>query len=163
MASISTDSRGNRRILFVGRDRKRRCVRLGKLPMNAAETICSKVVTLNGAATAGHGLDHETALRVAHDLASNKQVLLKTMVEKELGLIVDDDDANALRGALVMGGSFGVAAVVPIVPYLFLPVSHALYLSVGASALTLFGMGAIKSRWTRRHWLPSGLEIFLLR
>src|ERR1700736_2013571 len=30
------------------------------------------------------GLDHATAMRVAHDLASNKQVLLKTMVEKEL-------------------------------------------------------------------------------
>src|ERR1700680_2588832 len=55
------------------------------------------------------GLDHQIALRVAHDLARNKQVLLKTMVEKELGLIVDDDDANALRGAVVMGASFGLA------------------------------------------------------
>jgi VIT1/CCC1 family predicted Fe2+/Mn2+ transporter len=26
----------------------------------------------------------------------------------------------------------------------------------------LFAMGALKSRWTRRHWLPSGLEIFVL-
>ena len=45
------------------------------------------------------GLDHETALRVAHDLASNKQVLLKTMVEKELGLIVDDDAKRGARRA----------------------------------------------------------------
>jgi vacuolar iron transporter family protein len=60
----------------------------------------------------------------------------------------------------VMGASFGLAAVVPILPYVFLAVSQAVYVSVGASALTLFGMGAVKSRWTRRHWLPSGLEIF---
>ncbi len=106
------------------------------------------------------GLDHTTALRVAHDLASNKQVLLTTMVEKELGLIVDDDDANALRGAVVMGASFGLAALVPIVPYLFLGVSTALWVSVLASGLMLFAMGAFKSRWTGRHWLPSGLEIF---
>jgi vacuolar iron transporter family protein len=107
------------------------------------------------------GLDHAAALRVARELASNKQVLLKTMVEKELGLAVDED-ANALRGAAVMGASFGIAALVPILPYLFLSVSAALYVSVALTALTLFGMGALKSRWTRRHWLLSGLEIFAL-
>jgi VIT1/CCC1 family predicted Fe2+/Mn2+ transporter len=105
------------------------------------------------------GLDPAAALRVARELASNKQVLLKTMVEKELGLAVDED-ANALRGAAVMGASFGIAALVPILPYLFLSVSAALYVSVALTALTLFGMGALKSRWTRRHWLLSGLEIF---
>jgi vacuolar iron transporter family protein len=105
------------------------------------------------------GLDGAAALRVARELASNKKVLLKTMVEKELGLAVDED-ASPLRGAAVMGTSFGVAALVPILPYLFLSVSTALYLSVALTAVTLFGMGALKSRWTRRHWLVSGLEIF---
>ena len=104
------------------------------------------------------GLSHETAARVAHDLASNKQVLLKTMVEKELGIV--EDDANAVRGAIVMGASFGLAALVPILPYLFLAVNVALWVSVLASAAMLFAMGALKSRWTGRHWLPSGLEIF---
>jgi VIT1/CCC1 family predicted Fe2+/Mn2+ transporter len=105
------------------------------------------------------GLDPAAAQRVAHELASNKKVLLKTMVEKELGLAVDED-ASPLRGAAVMGSSFGVAALVPILPYLFLSVSSALYLSVALTAVTLFGMGALKSRWTRRHWFVSGLEIF---
>src|SRR6266571_4736915 len=105
------------------------------------------------------GLAPEAARRVARELATSKNVLLKTMVEKELGLSVDED-ANALRGALVMGGSFGVAALVPILPYLFLAVQSALYVSVGLAALTLFGMGAIKSRWTRRSWVASGLEVF---
>jgi VIT1/CCC1 family predicted Fe2+/Mn2+ transporter len=105
------------------------------------------------------GLDPSAALRVARELASNKRVLLKTMVEKELGLAVDED-ANAMRGAAVMGASFGIAALVPILPYVFLPASTALYLSVPLTALTLFGMGALKSRWTRRHWFLSGLEIF---
>ena len=106
------------------------------------------------------GLDSSTALRVAHDLASKKQVLLKTMVEKELGLIVDD--TNAIRGALVMGASFGLAALVPMLPYLFLAVHVALWVSLLGSGLMLFAMGALKSRWTGRHWLPSGLEIFFL-
>jgi vacuolar iron transporter family protein len=107
------------------------------------------------------GLEHQTALRVAHDLASNKQVLLKTMVEKELGLIVEDD-VNAVRGAVVMGASFGLAAMVPILPYVFLAVHTALWVSLLASGAMLFAMGALKSRWTGRHWLPSGLEILCL-
>ena len=108
------------------------------------------------------GLTREGAERVARELASSKPVLLKTMVEKELGLSVDNDDANALRGALIMGASFGLAALVPILPYLFLPVNSALYVSVALAAAMLFGMGAVKSRWTRRSWLASGLEIFAL-
>jgi vacuolar iron transporter family protein len=107
------------------------------------------------------GLGRETALRVARELASNRNVLLKTMVEKELGLTVQES-GNALRGALVMGGSFGLASLVPILPYLFLPVGLAVYASVLLTGLALFGMGVAKSRWTRRHWLPSGLEIFAL-
>lgn len=105
------------------------------------------------------GLARDIAFGVAHALASNKQVLLKTMVQKELGLTVEDD-GDALRGALVMGASFGVAALVPILPYLFLPIQLALYVSVALSAVLLFGMGALKSRWTRRGWVVSGLEIF---
>ena len=86
---------------------------------------------------------------------------LRPLVEKELGLAVEDD-ANALRGAVVMGGSFGVAALVPILPYLLLPVTAALWVSVILSGAMLFAMGALKSRWTCRSWLTSGLEIFAL-
>jgi VIT1/CCC1 family predicted Fe2+/Mn2+ transporter len=105
------------------------------------------------------GLDQEAARRVAHELASSKSVLLKTMVEKELGLTVEHDP-HTVRGALVMGASFGLAGIVPIVPYLVMPVGMAVYLSVALSAMVLFGMGAIKSRWTRRSWFISGLEVF---
>ena len=105
------------------------------------------------------GLEPQAARRVAHELASSKRVLLKTMVEKELGLTVEQD-AHALRGALVMGASFGVAGLVPIVPYLLLTVGLAVYVSVALSALVLFGMGALKSRWTRRSWFTSALEVF---
>jgi VIT1/CCC1 family predicted Fe2+/Mn2+ transporter len=107
------------------------------------------------------GLGPDAARRVARDLASSKQVLLKTMVEKELGLTVDDD-ANVLRGAVVMGAAYGLGGLVPLAPYFFLDVRTAVYISVSLAALTLFCMGAVKSRWTRRGWFISGLEIFVL-
>jgi VIT1/CCC1 family predicted Fe2+/Mn2+ transporter len=107
------------------------------------------------------GLARAAAFRVAHELASSRPVLLKTMVEKELGLVAEGD-GHALRGALVMGASFGLAALVPILPYLLLPVGLAIYASVACAGLALFAMGVVKSRWTRRRWWSSGLEIFLL-
>jgi predicted membrane protein (TIGR00267 family) len=107
------------------------------------------------------GLARDAASRVAREMASSKPVLLKTMVEKELGLSVDEDD-NALRGALVMGAAFGLGGLVPILPYLFLDVHSAVYVSVGLAALMLFGMGVAKSRFTRRNWFKSGLQIFAL-
>jgi predicted membrane protein (TIGR00267 family) len=107
------------------------------------------------------GLAPEAARRVARELASSKQVLLKTMVEKELGLSVEDD-GNAMRGALVMGAAFGLGGLVPVLPYIFVNGVNAVYVSVGLAALALFGMGALKSRFTRRNWFVSGLEIFAL-
>jgi vacuolar iron transporter family protein len=107
------------------------------------------------------GLSRESALRVAQEIAGNKKVLLKTMVEKELGVAVHEP-GGALRGAAVMGVSFGVASLVPVLPYLFLPVGTAIYVSVLLTGAALFAMGVVKSNWTHRHWLPSGLEIFAL-
>ena len=107
------------------------------------------------------GLERERALRVAHEIATSKPVLLKTMVEKELGL-TPGEEGGALRGAAIMGASFGVASLVPIAPFLLIPIDLAQYASVLFTALALFGMGVLKSRWTRRHWLPSGAEIVVL-
>jgi len=107
------------------------------------------------------GLRPEAARRVASELATSKPVLLKTMVEKELGLTLDDE-ANVLRGALVMGVAYGLGGFVPLLPYFFMSVHTAVYVSVGLAAVTLFAMGALKSRWTHRGWLVSGLEVFAL-
>ena len=92
--------------------------------------------------------DLKRAQRVAHELASSKPVLLKTMVEKELGLTVGDD-AHVLRGALVMGVAYGLGGLVPLLPYFFLDVRAAVYVSVSLAAVTLFGMGAVKKSLDR--------------
>jgi hypothetical protein len=46
MASISTDPAGNRTIQFVGSDRKRRSIRLGKMRLKLVETIRDRVEEL---------------------------------------------------------------------------------------------------------------------
>jgi VIT1/CCC1 family predicted Fe2+/Mn2+ transporter len=108
------------------------------------------------------GLPHDEAAATARTIASHPDVLLKTMVEKELGLTGEHAEGSPAQGALVMGISFGLGAIVPIVPYLLLAVGTAIPVAVMATAAVLFGIGILKSRWTRRHWLRSGFEILAL-
>lgn len=107
------------------------------------------------------GLPVDAARRVAAELAREPEVLLRTMVEKELGLVVDEGH-GALQGAAIMGASFGLAALVPLIPYLLLPVEIAIPSSVILSGFVMFAIGVVKARWTKRNPIASGLEIVVL-
>lgn len=109
----------------------------------------------------GEGLERDQAARVAAEIATNKEVLLRTMVEKELGLAAEPD-VRPLRGALILSGALGVAALIPLLPYVFLPIQSALITSIGLSAVALFLLGVVKSRFVQAGALRSGLEIVVL-
>jgi vacuolar iron transporter family protein len=108
------------------------------------------------------GIPHEDARQVARIMARHPEALLKTMVQKELGLHVDEGHGSPFQGAVIMGVAFGLASAVPIVPYLLLDVAPALYVSFVGTAVALFGLGALKSRWTHRNWFVSGAEMLLI-
>jgi VIT1/CCC1 family predicted Fe2+/Mn2+ transporter len=61
-----------------------------------------------------------------------------------------------------MGAAFGIGALVPIIPFLILPFGISIPAAVGATGLVLFGIGVVKSRWTHRSALSSGLEVLAL-
>ena len=107
------------------------------------------------------GLSEAAARRVAAELAREPSVLLKTMVEKELGLVIEEG-RSALQGAVVMGGSFGIASLVPILPYLVLPIANAPIVSLTLCGVVVFIIGAVKTRWTKRNPIRSGLEVVAL-
>jgi len=108
------------------------------------------------------GLPAEASASMARAIARHPDVLLKTMVEKELGLTHRLAEGSPLQGALIMGVSFGLGAAVPILPYLVLDLEVATLASVIATAGVLFAIGVVKSRWTRRSWWRSGAEILVL-
>lgn len=111
---------------------------------------------------AEEGLPRETANQVARAMAQHPEVLLKTMVEKELGLAVEPDEGSPLQGALFMGAAFGLGSLVPILPHLFAGRDVAVVASTVATLGVLFGIGVVKSLWTHRSWWSSGLEILLI-
>jgi VIT1/CCC1 family predicted Fe2+/Mn2+ transporter len=108
------------------------------------------------------GLPNSEAGVVAEMMARHPEVLLNAKVEKEFGIAVEEAQGSALQGAAVMGVAFGLGALAPILPYLLLPVSLAVYVSVLATAAVLFAIGVVKTRWTHGHPVASGVEILLI-
>ncbi len=65
MASISAAANGHRTIQFIGRDRKRRSLRLGKMSQRHAETVRLRLEHLVAASLTGGAPDAETSRWVA--------------------------------------------------------------------------------------------------
>lgn len=110
------------------------------------------------------GMTEDDAWTTAGILSRHPDSLLATMVAKELGIPADatETEGSPLRGAAVMGGAFAAGAAVPVAPFLFTTGTAALVIAGAATGGTLFAIGAVKSRWTRRFWLWSGLEVLAL-
>ena len=108
------------------------------------------------------GMDADDAWTASDIIARNPRSLLTTMVSKELGLVADDVAGSPFRGALFMGAAFALGSAVPVLPFFFGHGIGTLAIATTATAAALFTIGAVKSRWTHRSWLGSGLEIVAL-
>jgi VIT1/CCC1 family predicted Fe2+/Mn2+ transporter len=107
------------------------------------------------------GLPREQAVTVAHGLASNPNVFLRTKVQKELGLSPDAGGA-ALGDAIVVGATYLAAAIVPLWPYFLFPLNLALATSLTCTLLALFTVGVAKGQVTRLSLLRSGLQVTII-
>ena len=107
------------------------------------------------------GLSYHEAREMAEHIASDKELWLRTLVEKELG--IDPDLATSpVKDALTMGGTFILAAMVPIIPYFFTGGNVAIGVSAGATLAALFALGLGKGRLVQRSPILQGVEILLI-
>ena len=107
------------------------------------------------------GLNKEQSYRMVKVLIQERNVFLRTFQEKVFGLGSADIN-RPLQAALVMGLSFVLGAVIPIVPYTIVSGLSAFYLSALLGALTLFGVGAFKGYLAGKSLMLSGLEFCLV-
>ena len=108
------------------------------------------------------GLPRESAERVALGLAADKTVFLRTKVQKELGLSPDVGGA-ALGDALVVGLTYLGAAIIPLWPYVFLPLMvPALITSLLCTLVALFTLGVAKGRIARQDLSRAGVQVMLI-
>ena len=124
-----------------------------ELETNPAEELAELTVIFQR-----EGKSYEEARHLADEIAEDKDLWLRTLVEKELG-ISPDETGNPMKDGLAMGSSFIVAALVPIVPHMVLDGSMAIAVSVAAALVGLFVLGVGKGRLVQRAPVLQGLEI----
>ena len=124
-----------------------------ELEENPAEELAELMVLFQR-----EGKSYEEARHLADEIAEDKDLWLRTLVEKELGLSYEGT-TSPWRDALAMASSFIPAAMVPIVPHMFLDGKLAIGISVGASLVALFALGVGKGRLVKKSPILQGLEI----
>jgi VIT1/CCC1 family predicted Fe2+/Mn2+ transporter len=109
------------------------------------------------------GFKREEAEAIVNRLPVDKEVPIQSQVLEELGL-APEELGNPIKAGLLCGVSFGFAALVPILPFIFqgLGCTEALIISIIATLATLFGVGAMKTIFSRKNWVRSGLEMMLI-
>lgn len=104
------------------------------------------------------GLTEEDAATAAAAIARSPRSLIKTKVEKELGLAYGETE-TALGDAAVVGASYALAAFIPLWPYFAWGAGTALPVSLAATGVALFALGVAKGRVARLALLRSGLVV----
>jgi VIT1/CCC1 family predicted Fe2+/Mn2+ transporter len=105
------------------------------------------------------GFKRGEAEAILDRIAKESELPLQVSTLEKLGL-APKEFGNPIKACVVCGGSFGLAALVPILPFV-LPIGiwEALIASVIGTVATLFGVGAMKTIFSRRNWVRSGLEM----
>ena len=95
---------------------------------------------------------------IARRLLSDPKLLLEDMAHKELGISPESFE-EPLSNAFVMGTAYVLGGLVPVIPYLTLPVHAAMPVSITATLISLFLFGGLKGRIVKQSWWRSGLEM----
>jgi vacuolar iron transporter family protein len=87
--------------------------------------------------------------------------LLLRKAEEEEGIIPDVFE-NPLHNALTIFFAFVLGSSLLLIPFFFLELGSAQIVSVIVAVVTLFSVGAVKTRFTKVSWWKSGFEMLII-
>jgi VIT1/CCC1 family predicted Fe2+/Mn2+ transporter len=108
------------------------------------------------------GFKRGEAEAIVDRIAEKKEAHKQIDALEELGL-APEELGSPVKAGVLCGVSFGLAALVPIFPFIF-PISNweALIASIVGTLITLFGVGAMKTIFSRKSWFRSGMEMMVI-
>jgi vacuolar iron transporter family protein len=106
---------------------------------------------------AAKGFSGEDLERIVVVITADRTLWAKTMAVEEYGL--SPTLRSPVFAALNTFAAFIICGLVPLVTYL---AAGGLASCIGATGMTFFGVGAIKSRWSPVTWWRSGFESLLI-
>jgi predicted membrane protein (TIGR00267 family) len=107
------------------------------------------------------GFKGDLLKHIVETITANQDVWVAVMMAEEHRL-TPTDRRKALTAALVVGVSAVVGSLVPLVPFMLLPVGLGIWISILVTAFVLFGVGAYKARLTVGRPWKSGLEMAII-
>jgi predicted membrane protein (TIGR00267 family) len=136
------------------RKNRRKQVKKGKTPKEERDELIKFYET--------EGFKRGEAEAIADRITKESELPLQVGTLEELGL-APKEPGNPVKAGVLCGVSFGLAALVPILPFV-LPIDiwEALIASVIGTVVALFGVGAMKTIFSRRNWVRSGLEMMVI-
>lgn len=107
------------------------------------------------------GWPQKLSTEMAEEASKNKELMLKEMAYRELNVHPDSNE-NPRKNAFYMGISYILGGSIPIIPYLIFPLAIGIVSSVSITLVGLFILGAVTTKFTKRNWLKSGMEMLIL-
>jgi vacuolar iron transporter family protein len=107
------------------------------------------------------GFDGDLLERIVETITANKDVWVAVMMAEEHQL-APTNRRLAFRSALIVGFAAIIGSLIPLAPFVFLPVTAGMIVSILIAALVLFVVGAFKARMTIGHPGKSGLEMAII-
>jgi predicted membrane protein (TIGR00267 family) len=104
----------------------------------------------------GELLDH-----IVDTITANQDIWVAVMMAEEHQLS-PTDRKQALSAAFVVGLSAVIGSLVPLLPFMLLPVGVSIWVSILVTALVLYAVGAYKARITVGRGWKSGLEMAVI-
>jgi vacuolar iron transporter family protein len=104
------------------------------------------------------GYSLEEAESIVDRLMVDRELALRVMAERELG-ITPEAPGDPRKDALVMGSSYVIGGLIPLVPYLLTESLAAIPLSIAMTLLALGVVGVVKARTAHRGIVASVLEV----
>jgi len=136
------------------REGQRKKVKKGKTPEEEREELIKFYES--------EGFKRGEAEAIVDRVIKEKELPLQATTIEQLGL-APEELGKPVKAGVLCGVSFGLAALVPILPFA-LPIGiwDAMIASVIGTVATLFGVGAMKTIFSRRSWVRSGLEMMVI-
>jgi len=107
------------------------------------------------------GLSIEQANLLAKQILDNKEFAIDTLAREELGIDPKELGGSAWEAAITSFVLFAIGAIIPVIPFTFMGGILAVGVSIGLSALALFGIGAAITLFTGKPVLYSGLRMVI--
>jgi VIT1/CCC1 family predicted Fe2+/Mn2+ transporter len=108
------------------------------------------------------GYTHGEAIAMVKRIYEEAESPVEDSALEELGL-TPVEFGNPVKSGMLCGVSFGLAAIIPLFPFAVktLKVTNSLIISIIATLASLFVLGAMKTIFSRKKWIRSGLDMVL--